>query len=198
MGRGVVLEKIWRTYVELFERALSKTRLSLKRCQEKGAHMETELVHTNRALNELHEKQPQQVEMLSKTLAGKFSQRQTELRTQLTFLQKENNVLQQHLDEQTTTLQAWFPKFGKYKDSDHKVSLATLGPILPTTTAPEARIAADFKRVLTALPEECRQKVIVFVSSLLGLHSHKYPDTLDGLAERRLNNQLRIQHLEAQ
>merc|ERR1719436_1057582 len=50
LERGVVLEKIWRTYVELFERALNDTRALLCRHKEKTARVEAELNRTRREL----------------------------------------------------------------------------------------------------------------------------------------------------
>merc|ERR1712232_1250355 len=115
LERGVVLEKIWRTYVELFERALDETRASLRKHKERTARVEAELAKTREELSALQAKHPEQIAKLSRTLAGKFTQRQEELEEQLKSLQSENQVLYQHLQEQGSSVQCWFPLFQKYK-----------------------------------------------------------------------------------
>merc|ERR1719277_2914562 len=58
LERGVVLEKIWRTYVELFERALSETKASLKRHTERTGRVEEQLSRAREDLSELQSKHP--------------------------------------------------------------------------------------------------------------------------------------------
>ncbi|CAE8641517.1 unnamed protein product, partial [Polarella glacialis] len=53
LERGLVLEKIWRTYVELFERALADARATLKRQKERTSKLEAELVRIQNELEEL-------------------------------------------------------------------------------------------------------------------------------------------------
>ncbi|CAE8713240.1 unnamed protein product, partial [Polarella glacialis] len=53
LERGLVLEKIWRTYVELFERALADARATLKKQKERTSKLEAELVRIQNELEEL-------------------------------------------------------------------------------------------------------------------------------------------------
>lgn len=198
LERGVVLEKIWRTYVELFERALNDTRALLCCHKEKTARVEAELNRTKSELTALQAKHPEQIQKLSKTLTGKFAQRQEELEMQLKTLRTENNVLKQHLKEQGASVKLWFPLFKKYKDSRYKKMLVNAQNPLPASSMPETRIAADFKRILTVMPADGRRRVGFFVSSLLGLCGTQLTaDTPEALIERKEHNQWKIEHLEA-
>merc|ERR1712187_496952 len=194
---GVVLEKIWRTYVELFERALDETRASLRRRKEKTTRVEAELAKTREELATLQSKHPAQIEKLSKMLAGKFTQRQEELEEQLNGLQNENTALQQHLQEQSSSVALWFPLFQKYKHSHYRKAI-TMTPLSPVSgDTPEALLAADFHRILSAMPPDSRRRVGFFVSSLLGLRGMQVTaDTVEGLTERKEHNEWKIEQLE--
>jgi len=197
LERGVVLEKIWRTYVELIERALAETRAALRRHKEKSARVEADLQRTRRELADLQEKHPEQIAKLSNTLAGKFAQRQEELEDQLKSVGLENQALSQHLREQGASLYSWFPLFTKYKDSKYRKSLAQRAPEQVTGGSPEARLAADFKRILTTMPADGRRRVGFFISSLLGLRgSQLADDTVEALTERSNHNKWKIEQLE--
>jgi len=195
LERGVVLEKIWRTYVELFERALAETRALLRYHKARTQRVDTELERTRDELSEIQQRHPEQIEKLSKTLANKFSQRQEELEDQLKSLRHENTVLIQHLTEHSNNVKAWFPLFDNYKNSVYRATLQGTGAALPSTTTPEARIAADFKRILTAMPVDGRRRVGFFVSSLLGLRGSELvenPETIESLTERKEHNTWKI------
>merc|ERR1712003_395983 len=152
-------EKIWRTYVELFERALDETRASLKRHRERSTRVEGELERTRKELVDLQEKHPDQIEKLSATLAGKFAQRQEELGEQLRNIHNENQALDDHLREQNRSVQSWFPLFEKYKDSETlRQALHRVPSTMPTQQNPEARISADYRRILQAMPQESRRR----------------------------------------
>ncbi|CAJ1445221.1 unnamed protein product, partial [Effrenium voratum] len=84
LERGVVLEKIWRTYVELFEDALAEAREALRRQKEKTSKCEEELQRVRDEAAELKAKHPTQLDKLRQTLTTKFDQRQNELVQQLT------------------------------------------------------------------------------------------------------------------
>lgn len=197
LERGVVLEKIWRTYVDLFEKALGETRASLRRNKEKTVRVEAELARAQAELADLQEKHPEQIEKLSKMLEGKFSKRREELLEQLKNTLHENAALRQHLAEQRASLGTWFPQFGRYKDSMYKVQLDAGGGLLqPSATSMEARLAADFRRILRAMPPEGRRRVGFFVASLLGLRSRMPYDTMEALTERRSQNTWKIKQLE--
>lgn len=200
LERGVVLEKIWRTYVELFERALAETRALLRFHKARTLRVEEGLARTRGELEEVQQRHPEQIEKLSKTLATKFAQRQEELEDQLRQLRNENTVLKQHLQEHSCSVAAWFPLFEDYKNSTYRETLQATGPGMPSATTPEARIATDFKRILQTLPAEGRRRVGFFVSSLLGLRGSQLvdnPETVEGLMERKDHNAWKIDLLTA-
>jgi hypothetical protein len=199
LERGVVLEKIWRTYVELFERALAETRALLRYHKARTQRVDTELVRTSGELGEMQQRHPDQIDKLSKTLANKFTQRQAELEDQVKTLRHENNALQQHLTDHDNNVKAWFPLFDYYKHAVYRTTLQGISAALPSTTTPEARIAADFKRILTAMPDNGRRRVGFFVSSLLGLRGSELvenTETVESLAERKEHNTWKIDMLK--
>lgn len=197
--RGVVLEKIWRTYVELFDRALAETRAMVRFHKTRTQRVVEELSHTSDDLTEVKQKHPEQLQKLSSTLSKKFVQRQEELDGLLKSVKHENTIMQQLIDEHRNSLKAWFPLFDKYKNSPYHITLKTACPELPSTTTPESRIAADFKRILVAMPNEARRRVGFFVSSLLGLRGTELvenPETIESLTERKDHNSWKIGLLE--
>lgn len=198
LERGVVLEKIWRTYVELFERALAETRALLRFHKDRSLRVQEEHERMKQELKTVRQRHPDQIEKLSKTLLGKFTQRQEELEEQLRSLRHENSVLKLHLQEHKKSIKAWFPLFDIYKNSAYRNTLLASSPTPPSSTAPEARLAADFKRVITAMPEEARRRVGFFVSSLLGLRGTDVsdPDTVESLTEQRDHNAWQIDRLQ--
>mmetsp|Transcript_44187 Transcript_44187/g.140761 ORF Transcript_44187/g.140761 Transcript_44187/m.140761 type:complete len:350 (-) Transcript_44187:57-1106(-) len=198
LERGVVLEKIWRTYVELFERALGETRASLRRHKQRTARVEAELQRTRAELSELQEKHPVQIAKLSNTLEGKFAQRQDEILEQLRIVNQENKVLQEHLKEQSNSVGTWFPLFSKYQDSRYRLQLSHAPALNAAGTSAEARLAADFKRILATMPSDGRRRVGFFISSLLGLRGTQATfETVEGLSERKVHNEWKIKQLEA-
>merc|ERR1711879_847747 len=80
-------------------------------------------------------------------------------------------ALQQHLQEQGASLKLWFPLYHLYKESGFRKQLQNSGHVPPSTNTPEARIAADFRRILEVMSPDSRRRVGFFVSSLLGLKS---------------------------
>eukprot|EP00930_Biecheleria_cincta_P073896 TRINITY_DN61158_c0_g1_i1.p1 TRINITY_DN61158_c0_g1~~TRINITY_DN61158_c0_g1_i1.p1 ORF type:complete len:412 (+),score=70.98 TRINITY_DN61158_c0_g1_i1:76-1236(+) len=198
LERGLVLEKIWRTYVDLFDRALSESRQALRKQKERTARSETELARIRAELGELKARHPEQLERLSQTLSGKFNQRQEELVQQLTNIRGESRALGVHFDEQFAKLESWFPLFPRYKDSRYKRSLPrnTDGRIV--AGPPEMKLAADFKRILAALPADVRRRVGFFISSLLGYRARGVGSaTTESLSERKDINSHKISQLEA-
>lgn len=195
--RAIVLEKVWRTYVELFERALSEARHAERRHRQHEHKIQSAIERTKCDIEELKLKHPAQLQKLSETLAGKFRQRIGELDEHLVLLRRENAALVAGMSEQSSDVNAWFPRFHRYKDTKIRNDLAVASPLSPTTLAPESAIAADFKRILTALPPDRRRRVGFFVSSLLGLRFQAGSDSVEELTERRDHNQRVLADLEA-
>ncbi|CAE7259308.1 unnamed protein product, partial [Symbiodinium necroappetens] len=123
LERGVVLEKIWRTYVELFEQALGESREALRRQKDKTSKAEAELQRVRDEATESKAKHPAQLDKLRQTLTTKFDQRQNELVQQLTSTRSENRALKVHLEEQLSKQHAWFPMFAIYKESRYRRAL---------------------------------------------------------------------------
>jgi len=199
LERGVVLEKIWRTYVELFEESLSEAREALRRQKEKTAKCEAELQRIRDEATELKAKHPAQLEKLRQTLTTKFDQRQNELVQQLANTRSENRALKIHLEEQTAKQSAWFPLFAMYKDSKfRRALLGKAGADLPKNTVVEARLGADFRRILSSLPPDVRRRIGFFVSSLLGFRGVGLSAvTAEALHERKQLNAKKIEQLKA-
>lgn len=199
LERGVVLEKIWRTYVELFERALSETRALLRFHKSRSARVKQEQERLTQELETVRQRHPDQIEKLSNTLLSKFSQRQEELEDQYKSLCHENDVMKTYLHEHIRNVKAWFPLFNTYKDSAFRAALQSTSPATAASTAPESRLAADFKRIITVMPEDGRRRVGFFVSSLLGLRGTadaSDPDTVESLTEQRDHNAWQIERLQ--
>lgn len=199
LERGVVLEKIWRTYVELFGESLAEAREALWRQKEKTAKCEADLQRIRDEAAELKAKHPAQLEKLKQTLTTKFDQRQNELVQQLTNTRSENRALKIHLEEQTAKQSAWFPLFPMYKDSKfRRALLGKAGAELPKTTPVEARLGADFRRILSSLPPDVRRRIGFFVSSLLGFRCVGLSAvTAEALQERKQLNAKKIEQLKA-
>lgn len=198
LERGVVLEKIWRTYVDLFERALKEAKASLRKQKEKAARVEADLEQCREDLLRMRSKHPAQIAKLSKTLHGKFAQRQSVLEEQLRTLQAENSLLSGHYELSDKNAKCWFPLFDMYKASPLQGTLRQSPPVLPPSSSPEARISADMKRILLAMPPDGRRRVGFYISSLLGLRSTQLPsDTAEALTERRDQNRFKIEQLES-
>jgi len=197
--RGVILEKIWRTYVELFDRALAETRELLRFHKQRTWRVEDALKRASSELEAAQRTHPLQIEKLSTTLSSKFMQRQEELEGLLKSVRKENSYLREVVKDHVNSTRSWFPRFDDYSKSSIHDMLVGACPELPATTTPESRIAADFKRILLAMPADARRRVGFFVSSLLGLRGTEWvenPDTVESLTERKEHNAWQIGLLE--
>lgn len=207
LDRAVVLEKIWRTYVDLFEAALAETRAALKRHKEKTAQLEEALEQTRQELAALQELHPRQIAKLSKTISGKHIQREEHLGHKMGFLRQDNEQMQKQLDEQQELMDRWFPNFSLYKNSilrrDLRGANAHIQAALQAATmvnqypTPEAYLCIDIKRILLVMQPQSRKRVGYYIASLLGLRGTAPMDTAEGLRERREHNQHKILELEA-
>mmetsp|Transcript_41967 Transcript_41967/g.96344 ORF Transcript_41967/g.96344 Transcript_41967/m.96344 type:complete len:402 (-) Transcript_41967:121-1326(-) len=195
--RGIVLEKIWRTYVKLFDRALEESKQSLQKHRHKTVKLERQVSRIHQELSDAHERNPEQIEKLSGTLASKFAERITELEEHLSQLKLENADLKEKLEEHEELVDTWFPRFDMYKASPIAKDLAVTEAGTPTIVTPEAGMAVDFKRILSCIPEERRRKVGFIVSSLLGLRAADMgAETMEALQERRDHNRRKVRQLE--
>merc|ERR1719171_2068451 len=115
--RGVVLEKIWRTYVELFDRVLREMKSSLKTHKEKTAEVQAVLNEACKSLDDLRSSHPVQMQKVIVDLEGKFTTRQKELEMELRARESENLVLTQELRDHHALLESWYPSFHLYQNS---------------------------------------------------------------------------------
>merc|ERR1719174_2436653 len=81
--RGVVLEKIWRTYVELFDRVLKEMHTSLRVHKERTSEVQEVLRKAQTELEALRRSHPHQMQKVISDLEGRFTSRQKELESEL-------------------------------------------------------------------------------------------------------------------
>eukprot|EP00746_Dinoflagellata_sp_MGD_P007618 gnl/MRDRNA2_/MRDRNA2_115113_c0_seq1.p1 gnl/MRDRNA2_/MRDRNA2_115113_c0~~gnl/MRDRNA2_/MRDRNA2_115113_c0_seq1.p1 ORF type:complete len:422 (+),score=92.48 gnl/MRDRNA2_/MRDRNA2_115113_c0_seq1:122-1387(+) len=187
--RGVVLEKIWRTYVELFDRVLREMKSSLKTHKEKTAEVQTVLNEACKNLDDLRSSHPVQMQKVIVDLEGKFTTRQKELELELRGRESENLVLTQELRDHHQLLECWYPSFHLYQNSYIKgqipqFSMDRTGGDARNSTRPNRRVsltlqnqkedltpevamAEDFKRLLSALAPDKRKAIGKELASLL-------------------------------
>lgn len=196
LERGVVLEKIWCTYVELFETTLVGTRATLRKQKEKSRRVEAELLRTRKYVAQLREEHPKQIKKLMVSLESKFTQRQEDAQEQLRSLNAVNVSLQKQMRLFGSSVMAWFPHFEMYRSAMGKAGLQTTSH--PSGDSPEAYIAADFHRILSGMPSESRRCIGYYISSLLGIRTDNIvPDSVEALTDVRDHNLWKIEQLEA-
>eukprot|EP00931_Biecheleriopsis_adriatica_P089032 TRINITY_DN63228_c0_g1_i1.p1 TRINITY_DN63228_c0_g1~~TRINITY_DN63228_c0_g1_i1.p1 ORF type:complete len:525 (+),score=145.50 TRINITY_DN63228_c0_g1_i1:47-1621(+) len=179
--RGVALERIWRTYVELFHRVLKQLQESLRNQKKKTAEVNQELLEANQEFKALKKAHPEQMHQIISQLEVRFTQRQQGFEEELAEVEQENATLKMDLRNRHRELELWFPGFPSYQDSymkalipQHKnlVDSRTVrkGSIIQKqeeATAPEVAIAEDFKRLLAVLPPDKRASIGSNLLSLL-------------------------------
>jgi len=190
---GMVLEKIWRTYVELSDRALKDLRDSLKMQQIHVNKVEAELHNTRQEAKEIKIKHPQHLERLGETLKLKFCQRHQEQCNELKFTEAENSALKLVLEERKIDIKQLFPHFERYKH------LQLMPKKKPTKENIEEKrrdlilsIAADIEFLLDGSDD--RKEIPIYISPLLGRTSVE----LASLKQEFLENQQIIEDLKAQ
>merc|ERR1712224_366553 len=195
--RGVVLEKIWRTYVELFDRVLREMKSSLKTHKEKTAEVQAVLNEACKSLDDLRSSHPVQMQKVIVDLEGKFTTRQKELELELRARESENLVLTQELRDHHQLLECWYPSFHLYQNSyikgqipQHQAgadnqSAGDRGSVRPNRRisltlqnqkedlTPEVAMAEDFKRLLSALAPDKRKAIGKELAGLLSSSSAK-------------------------
>eukprot|EP00388_Colpodella_angusta_P006879 GDKJ01019928.1.p1 GENE.GDKJ01019928.1~~GDKJ01019928.1.p1 ORF type:complete len:359 (-),score=59.47 GDKJ01019928.1:61-1137(-) len=181
--RGVVLEKVWRTYVELFDRVLKELKAELNQNHERTARTQEELERVSHELEETRQKHPQQMQRLITTLENKFAQRQSELEEQTSFLEAENRALAQRLREMQGEVDCFLPSFRSYKSCPIKAVLAATAPrtvgnpgdsstgVGYSGTSAEGALLEDIKRLVGALPSAARKRLGVALAPSLGLQA---------------------------
>jgi len=197
--RGVVLDKIWRTYVKLFECALSEAKASLKRSQDKCARVAQEREKAQKELADLIVKNPEQLESLAASLTTKFSTWLVGLEDRLEEVKAENASLRKILETSKENVRVWFPNFPLYKDSPLKAQLQAHTSTYPVPGGVEHKIAGEFMRIMMAMDMEGRRRFSYYTSSLLGLQSTrlKAEESVETLRDRRDKNRWKLEHFKA-
>eukprot|EP00921_Rhytidocystis_pertsovi_P012698 GHVQ01020631.1.p1 GENE.GHVQ01020631.1~~GHVQ01020631.1.p1 ORF type:complete len:392 (-),score=63.58 GHVQ01020631.1:738-1913(-) len=192
--RGLVLEKVWRTYVELFDRILKETKTSLTVNRDKTNHAEHELSTCRDTLDDLRKKHPQQMQMLITTFQSKFAQHQKELEDRLASQGVQTNACLDRLKSLRNDIEIFFPSFSIYSSSAAlRQELMAATPVSPKkeTDPLETVIGEDIKRLLSVMTTEQRKKLKALLSPLLGFS--RPPNTSTSTEEEL---QAKIQQLE--
>eukprot|EP00929_Paragymnodinium_shiwhaense_P026960 TRINITY_DN15935_c0_g2_i1.p1 TRINITY_DN15935_c0_g2~~TRINITY_DN15935_c0_g2_i1.p1 ORF type:complete len:535 (+),score=191.42 TRINITY_DN15935_c0_g2_i1:197-1801(+) len=123
MERGSVLEKIWRTYVELFNRVLKQMQESLTTQKTNTSTVSEALSAAQQELTTLRKEHPENMHRIILNLESDFTQSQKQFEADLAEAEQKNKVLKQELREQHRELEIWFPMFPQYQDSFVKAQL---------------------------------------------------------------------------
>eukprot|EP00747_Dinoflagellata_sp_TGD_P163379 gnl/TRDRNA2_/TRDRNA2_182004_c0_seq1.p1 gnl/TRDRNA2_/TRDRNA2_182004_c0~~gnl/TRDRNA2_/TRDRNA2_182004_c0_seq1.p1 ORF type:complete len:525 (+),score=126.63 gnl/TRDRNA2_/TRDRNA2_182004_c0_seq1:63-1637(+) len=121
--RGVVLEKIWKTYVELFHRVLKEMQISLGMHKQKTAEVQQVLSAAREDLSRLRKSHPEQMQRVIAELEGEFTARQKEVEEDLKRKEQENEELKNELRQHHSALEIWYPSFSLYQNSYIKASI---------------------------------------------------------------------------
>jgi len=169
--RGTVLKKIWRTYVELFDRVLQEMQAALRKEKQKTFEIHEVLMDTRGDLDSLRNKHPEQMQLVIAELEEQFTERQKKVEEELRQCEEENHRLKQELRTHHGELELWYPSFPLYQDSYLKNHIPHFSQHANTRssgagkksdeeeTPAEVAIAEDFKRLLAVLAPEKRQAI---------------------------------------
>mmetsp|Transcript_44188 Transcript_44188/g.140764 ORF Transcript_44188/g.140764 Transcript_44188/m.140764 type:complete len:416 (-) Transcript_44188:161-1408(-) len=183
LERGVVLEKIWRTYVELFDRVLRQMQESLRSQKQKTQEVQRVLQSAREDLQEVRRQHPKDMHRVISELEAKFTRHQQDSEDALNAADARNKELKEQLRKQHKELELWYPGFHFYQDSyirNHipNQTRATLAKRANITTMQEkaeslgtsseaenedipteVAIAEDFKRLLAVLAPDKRRTI---------------------------------------
>eukprot|EP00920_Eleutheroschizon_duboscqi_P028034 GHVT01068493.1.p1 GENE.GHVT01068493.1~~GHVT01068493.1.p1 ORF type:complete len:470 (-),score=77.77 GHVT01068493.1:1859-3268(-) len=97
--RGLVIEKIWSTYVELFDRVLSEMRRTHERHKIKAKSAQSELDKYQAELAKMKEDQPKQLQKLVNAIEQKVTRREEEMDRRMKTRDTESSVLYKKLQQ---------------------------------------------------------------------------------------------------
>lgn len=115
--RGVVLKKIWETYVQLFSRVLKQMQVSLHDQRQRAGDVSQVLGGVRDDLDLVRRSHPEQMQKVISDLEAKFTQRQTEVERELKEHKEQNQRLKADLRRHHGELELWYPSFQLYQDS---------------------------------------------------------------------------------
>ncbi|CAE8625932.1 unnamed protein product [Polarella glacialis] len=172
--RGLALQKIWKTYVELFDRVLHQMQDSLRQQKLKTAEVQSFLGEASSEFKELKRSHPVQMHNVISDLEVTFTESQKGFEDDLKQAEEENGLLKQMLRTHHRELEMWYPNFQLYQDSYIKNLIPQRvkgrAPRRAPTTRLEDRlvaIAEDFKRLLTVLAPDKRKTMGQDLAGLL-------------------------------
>lgn len=186
--RGKALEKIWKTYVELFDRVLQQLQMSLFHQKQKTAEVSEVLQKRRKELRRLRKEHPEKLRKIIEDLEHKFTTRHKSAEDELVQAESDNAKLKDELRAHQKELELWYPGFSLYEDSHVKKLVpqtqrsltkgnwrtatnastqnfdasvdATDADTQATELMPaEVAIAEDFKRLLAVLAPEKRKHI---------------------------------------
>eukprot|EP00928_Gymnodinium_smaydae_P053128 TRINITY_DN37190_c0_g1_i1.p1 TRINITY_DN37190_c0_g1~~TRINITY_DN37190_c0_g1_i1.p1 ORF type:complete len:489 (+),score=114.43 TRINITY_DN37190_c0_g1_i1:112-1578(+) len=188
--RGTVLEKIWRTYVELFDRVLRQLRQSVIAERLRAAEVADALSAVRRELGARRKEHPQQLHRVITELESTFAQRQKSFEEELITAETENYKLKEDLRTHQKELELWYPYYPLYKESYVKGNVPQVSGHRHTRSqenmAPEVAVAEDFKRLLAVLAPDKRKLIGYLIGRFDALESPE-----PGFRERRASTERR-------
>lgn len=115
--RGVALDKIWRTYVELFHRVLRQMQQSMRDQKQRTLETQSSLNDVKEELSGLRRSHPAHMHDVIANLEETFRSKQKEHEEDLVNLEHENTTLKTDMRANHRELEIWYPNFSQYQDS---------------------------------------------------------------------------------
>lgn len=129
--RGAALEKIWRTYVELFHRVLRQLQGSLQEHKMKTSVLHAELSKQRKDLKRVKEAHPVEMRRVIAELELQFTQQQAQCEEELKQAEQDNHMLKQDMKAHHKELEMWYPGFPLYQESYIKSHIPKQSRIAP-------------------------------------------------------------------
>jgi len=115
--RGVVLDKLWKAYVDVFNRVLRSMQLSLGMAEHSKSKVEGVHSAARDDLEELKRAHPEQMHKVIMDLEAQFTSNMRDIEDQLINLSQENEHLQKEHRKCSRELDIWYPNFRLYQSS---------------------------------------------------------------------------------
>lgn len=115
--RGVVLDKLWKAYVYVFNRVLRSMQLSLGMAEHSKSKVEGVHSAARDDLEELKRAHPEQMHKVIMDLEAQFTSNMRDIEDQLINLSQENEHLQKEHRKCSRELDIWYPNFRLYQSS---------------------------------------------------------------------------------
>lgn len=115
--RGVALDKIWRTYVELFHRVLRQMQHSLREQKQRTVEVQGKLGEVKEELQGLRRSHPEHMHRVIAELEERFTKKTAEYEEELVRCEEENADLKGEMGKHHRELEIWYPGFAHYQDS---------------------------------------------------------------------------------